>query len=78
MKTWSKRRRIFLVDLIVVEVASVSAILFLVGSHSVGRALTICIVMLFVLGIHLVLRLTYFKNIRSEILEERNNRLPKL
>jgi|SRR5665213_1484911 len=78
VETWSKKRKLFLVDLIILEVASVSGILLLLGSHGFGRDLTISIVLLVVCGTHLVLRLTYFKNIRSEVLEARRNRLPKL
>jgi hypothetical protein len=75
VKTWSRKRKLFLIDLVTFQIALVVGLVFLaLGSAHYGRELTVAIALAAICAFQLTLRLTYFKGIQSQIAEERRNR----
>jgi membrane-anchored glycerophosphoryl diester phosphodiesterase (GDPDase) len=56
------------------DVLIVVTVVLLLNNSGIADSVVISLVMLVFIWIHLFLRLTYFKGIRTEVLEERRNR----
>jgi membrane-anchored glycerophosphoryl diester phosphodiesterase (GDPDase) len=74
MSSWSKKRRLYLLDWLVLDAFIVVAIVLLLNNSGIAESALVSLAMLVVIWIHLFLRLTYFKGIRSEVLEQRRDR----
>ena len=69
--TWNKRRRLFVVEQFVFLVLLVAGVVLVFIGHGATHKVTWAIFILAVIVANLVLRLTYFRSVLSEIREER-------
>jgi hypothetical protein len=76
VESWSKRRRLFLVELIIFEACVVVGIVLLLTGSGFARALTIAVALVAVMIIHMTMRLTYFKSVLPDLRRQRENGRP--
>ena len=74
MSKWSKKRRLFLAELLVFDALLTAGIILQFIGSGFGRALAIAAGMLAAMLVHIVLRLTYFKEVLAEVRKQRQPR----
>ncbi|MGC1419450.1 MAG: hypothetical protein WA786_04945 [Acidimicrobiales bacterium] len=76
MEPWTKRRRLFLVELIIFEACVVVGVVLLLTGSGFARALTIAVALIAVMIVHMMMRLTYFKRVLPDIRRQREEGRP--
>jgi hypothetical protein len=71
---WSKRRRIFLIENLVLLACLAVGVVLVFRISSVTGKIIVAVCLLAIMIVNLVLRLTYFRNVIPEIREERDRR----
>lgn len=76
VESWSKRRRLFFVELIIFEACVVVGIVLLLTGSGFARALTIAVALIAVMIIHMMMRFTYFKSVLPDLRRQRESGRP--
>ena len=76
VEPWTKRRRLFLVELIIFEACVIVGVVLLLTGSGFTRDLTIAVGLIAVMIIHMMMRLTYFKRVLPDIRRQREDGRP--
>jgi lysylphosphatidylglycerol synthetase-like protein (DUF2156 family) len=72
---WTKRRKLLLVETIVFLACTVGGLVIVFAGHGTSHVLEGAVIVFAAIVIHLILQLTYFKQVLPEIRRQREGRL---